>query len=583
MPKTSAKDKVQVMAAKGPHASSLSQKLKSKQSKAAKHEVVIARAGTGKTFTQIVGVGHVFGDDTLWTDICLKVTDTPDGIVPSEAQKLIWDAMALSSDAKTVTYCAFNKSIVTEFEEEWGWMQKRLQELGVNLQFATVNALGSRIITQAYGFKKANDWHAVNLLEKVTGKDSRELRRKSPTAVNAVKNLVGLCKLNLIGWTEEDGFNSESICDEDLDQLCNHHDIELNGSRRKVFDYTKAILDLCLKVDDNKEIDWNDQNWLPIVLNLPIPKVDLLLVDEAQDLPRVRQEFARKMGRRLIVVGDDRQAIYGFAGADTDSIPRLMNLLNVKEPLKLTETRRCGKAIVAEAQKIVPDFTAHEDNPKGVILTDTTETYGARAEDGDMVLCRVNAPMISQALQFIKDGRKATIRGRDFGKSLVKFVEKQKASDVSDLIQKVSDWRELESQKENSKKFPSEAKLIGIQDKAECIMAFCNNAITVKDVTDKIDLVFSGKQCPKCEQRFNDEVLICYKCKCGTKTPEGIQFSSVHRAKGLESDRVFILKVKGADMPHPMAKSAWQVGQEMNLKYVAITRAKQELVYVYDA
>jgi hypothetical protein len=45
---------------------------------------------------------------------------------------------------------------------------------------------------------------------------------------------------------------------------------------------------------------------------------------------------------------------------------------------------------------------------------------------------------------------------------------------------------------------------------------------------------------------------------------------------------VFLLQLRGASVPHPMAKSAWEREQEQNLLYVAITRAIKELVYVTD-
>jgi len=60
----------------------------------------------------------------------------------------------------------------------------------------------------------------------------------------------------------------------------------------------------------------------------------------------------------------------------------------------------------------------------------------------------------------------------------------------------------------------------------------------------------------------------------------GIKLSSIHKAKGLEAHRVFFLRPKGGECPHPMAKTGWQRGQEQNLLYVAITRAIEELVYV---
>jgi superfamily I DNA/RNA helicase len=56
----------------------------------------------------------------------------------------------------------------------------------------------------------------------------------------------------------------------------------------------------------------------------------------------------------------------------------------------------------------------------------------------------------------------------------------------------------------------------------------------------------------------------------------GIVLSTVHKSKGLEADRVFIARPDKMPLP---TKKAWQYQQEMNLKYVAITRAKYELVF----
>ena len=58
-----------------------------------------------------------------------------------------------------------------------------------------------------------------------------------------------------------------------------------------------------------------------------------------------------------------------------------------------------------------------------------------------------------------------------------------------------------------------------------------------------------------------------------------IWLSTVHRAKGDEAERVFLLRPEL--LPHPKAKSPVQAEQERNLLYVALTRAKQAL-YVVD-
>lgn len=585
-------------------ASGLGSILKGRSKPAAPHVVVRAFAGTGKTFTQIVGVAWAFGQE-VWGTVVERMGFEP---VPSDEQKAVWEAMALSrGSVKTITYCAFNKSIVTEFSDKWGWLVELLRTVDVQLEFATVNSLGHKSCTGAFGNRlNVTEYHTENILAELLGLDGRGLKRHYPVLAKQVSELVALCKLTLAGYEEGRPFNPENVTPFELDALIDHYGLEVQGPREDLYTRTLQVLTRCFNTQDVREIDYNDQNWLPVVSGLPIAQSDLLLVDEGQDLPRCKQEFVRRMGKRIVLVGDVKQAIYGFAGADVDSIPRMEKLLGILtcprcwhndkwqsdcaackgtgyvggSRLQLTETRRCGRAIVEEAQKIVPDFKAHPDNGQGIVRTESVETYHTRVEDKDMVLCRVNAPLISQALRFIKSGRKAIVRGRDFGKQLTKFVDDMNAATIVELIVKVEAWLTTESNKERAKRNPNDARLLALQDRHDCIIAFTDGATSVNDVRDKIDLVFAGKQCPKCKLNFREDADECYRCKVKLIKPDGVLFSSIHKAKGLEADRVFFLLLKGAECPHPMARSEWQIGQEWNCKYIAITRARDELVYV---
>lgn len=570
------------------------------------HIVVKAYAGTGKTFTEIVGVGWAFGAP-IWAEIVAGIAVRKGAdpktfkITPSAEQQAVWEAFAESrGKVKSIVYCAFNKKIVTQFGEEWGWMANLLQrKLGIALSFSTINSMGHQVVGSLGRFNVV-DWNTENIIGKILGRDTRELKRENPTLISATSELVGLCKLTLAGWTSENGFDRTAVTPEVLDELAAFYDIELNGSRERVYDLVPKVLVQSLYPEDRGEMDFNDQNWLPIVRSLPIPKADLLLIDEGQDLNRCKQEFGLRAGKRVVLVGDSKQAIYGFAGADTESINRMCHLLGRDgkdvEPLRLTETRRCGKAIVEEAQRFVPDFRAHESNCDGEVRTIAIDKYAGEVKDGDMVLCRVNAPIISQALRLIKAGKKAIINGRDFGTQLINFVERMKAGSINELIEKVDQWADKERTKEHAKKNPNEARLIAIEDKVACIAAFAEDALEIKDVTDKINLVFAGKQCPKCGKHYAETAERCGNKPCKTEyvenskwlvgpllvSPKGILLSSIHRAKGLEADNVYFLQLVGATCPHPMAKSSWQREQEDNLYYVGITRAIRRLSYVVD-
>lgn len=578
-----------------PAKSGLAAKLNGNRKPTAGHIVVEAYAGTGKTFTQIVGAAWAFGE-SIWPQVQRTIAERlnekagkqkvdPDTfrIVPSPEQQKVWDAFAESrGSVKTVTYCAFNKSIVTEFGEEWGWLVKLLSdECGITLQFATINSLGNTALRQTYGWLNITDSRTENLLTKELGfNHPAEAKRQEPILLQAVPALVDLCKLSLAGWTKETGFDPNEVTDDVLDELCSFYDVETNGSRYKIFPLVRRMLSLSTDPSETRECDFNDQNWLPVIHGLSVAKADFLLIDEGQDLNRCKQEFGLMVGRRICLVGDTHQAIYGFAGADTDSIPRMKTMLNVQTSLRLTETRRCGNAIVKEAQKYVKDFAAHESNPEGEIKGIGFTQFPEQAQDGDMVLCRTNAPLVQHALRFLKNGKKVSVRGRDFGRSLVNFVKRLNAKDVPSLLHNVEAWVASETEKEAKKRNPSESRLIAIQDRQDCIHAFAQACNSVDDIVKKMWLIFSGKECPRCKKTYGEDVATCYDCKCSTVTPKGVIFSSVHKAKGLESSRVFVLLPKEAPMPHPMAKSAWQKEQEINILYIAITRAINQLVYV---
>lgn len=502
----------------------------------APHVIVEARAGSGKTTTLIEGLKVVKG-----------LTPT---IIPSPQQQAVWDQMAKSQGVRTVCFCAFNKSIAQELQ----------QRVPAGCQAMTLHSLGFSAVRRAFSSVKVNEYRVEDIISELLDKDIRDLRKYSQVLLKATKDLVGLCKMNLTDPTETN-----------LAQLASHYEIDTTDDRKsyrtEVFELVPRVLERCKDLKDNC-IDFSDMVWLPVALDLPVFQNDLLLVDEAQDLNRCQQALAMKAGKRLILCGDPRQAIYGFAGADAESMPRMTTVLSGMDAgcviLPLTVTRRCGKAIVKEANAIVPEFYAHESNPEGVVKearmaskTYTGPTYHDQAADGDMVLCRVNAPLVSECFRFIRMGRKANIQGRDVAAGLISTINKLKAVSLVQLVEKISDWLHKEKQKEQAKRNPSESKLIALQDRADCILCFTEGAATVEDVIARINSVFTDDGKAK-----------------------GIRLSSIHKSKGLEADRVFLLEPEGATVPHPMAKSPWQYEQELNLRYVAITRAIHELVYV---
>ena len=497
------------------------------------HMIIEARAGTGKTTTLIEGLKIVRAGST--------------NLTPSDQQQAIWDCLQRSPSNSTACFVAFNKSIATE-------LQNRVPS---GCTAMTMHSMGFKAIQQTFGRLRVNKYRMPDIICGLTGRDLRELRKHDMDLLKATESLVGLCKMNLVEPTSEN-----------LWELASYYDVDLNGQSGRIFSLVPSVLEQCKNVTADRCIDFNDMIWLTVALDLAVARYDILLVDECQDLNRCQQQLALKAGRRLVLCGDPKQAIYGFAGADAESMNRMQAILESSDRgclhFPLTVTRRCSKAVVAKAQEIVPDFEAWKDNPEGKIgeasftgKTKNQPNYMEQVEDGDMVLCRVNAPLVSQCFRFLKEGRKANIQGRDVGQGLINTINKMKALDIPDLTGKLSDWLHLETVKETKKRNPNENKLIALKDRVNCINCFMEGCVTVTEVTEKIEAVFTDDR----------------------ESP-GVKLSSIHKAKGLEANKVFLLLGKDASIPHPMAKSDWARAQELNILYVGITRAREMLVYV---
>lgn len=64
------------------------------------------------------------------------------------------------------------------------------------------------------------------------------------------------------------------------------------------------------------------------------------------------------------------------------------------------------------------------------------------------------------------------------------------------------------------------------------------------------------------------------------QTVKAITLSTIHKSKGLEARRVWWLN--SSRCPAPWAKRPWQQQQEINLCYVAATRAIETLILIED-
>jgi superfamily I DNA/RNA helicase len=418
---------------------------------------------------------------------------------------------------------------------------------GGDAEAMTYHSLGFKALSKEFGRVELDKWKVWSILDGMNCPVADHLEKVYKARVVKVIELA-----KQYGKQDRDS----------LEWMCDRHDVDLNGMAEYVLDAIPAALKRCSEVV--KYVDFNDMIWLPWKLELAMPVYDVVISDEAQDLNTIQQQLALKAGDRHIVIGDNNQAIYGFRGADSESMQRMRGLLALSDrgivDMPLTLTRRCPKLHVAMAQRLVPQIKALDSAPDGKVSTMSPDDAVMAMRPGDMVLCRVNAELLMVAYKLLKRGIKAVVRGKDIGAGIVKLIEKAenamngKVLSLPELIATAGSITDAEVAKLLMiPKNRGEMRAAAAQDKYSCLVSISGDAKDSKQVKDRIEQLFAD---------FETD----------GQPRHAVVLSSVHRGKGLEAGRVFILRPDL--MPHPMAKQAHEVEQECNLAYVSITRAR---------
>lgn len=172
------------------------------------------------------------------------------------------------------------------------------------------------------------------------------------------------------------------------------------------------------------------------------------------------------------------------------------------------------------------------------------------------VLCRNVAPLVSFAFALLRRNVPCRVLGREIGAGLIKLIDSQKASDLDELEQKLTSSRQRELRAADRHGNP--AAVGNINDRYDCLAVFLDEARLCSGSIDSIKA--------RIKSLFDDNA----DCV--------LTLSTIHKAKGLEWPTVFILD--RTLLPSRYATQPWQLRQERNLHYVAVTRAKLDLKYI---
>ena len=444
---------------------------------------------------------------------------------------LVQLAKRIPSTKKTI-FIAFGKDLVKD-------LSPKIPEYCI---FKTSHALGLSNFSRFMGSKKfvVNVNKLYDLL-KVYMAENPTIAEEVKANESTIIRIVDLIKEYMLDCSMES-----------ISYISDKHTLVLNGNTSIMVNainwlYTTSLASL-------NQVDFTDMLYLCATGIVPCETFDYILVDEVQDFNAcqiILVEKSLKPGGRIIAVGDENQSIFAFRAADSQAMTKIESHFTCVN-LPLSICYRCPQTVIDFINSEFPgiSFGGKPNNTKGILESISTQQFEDIVRDGNLVLCRNNAPLVKYAYKLLSRGIKVTIKGREIGTNLinliVKIEKKYNTANLNDFLSSLSDYQIKEGEKLEA--LGHTRKLETLNDQIEAIGEFAEGVYFTSEIIDKILQIFS------------DDNL------------EGVIFSTVHKAKGLENETVFILQP--SLMPSKSAKTEEDRRQEQNIRYVGYTRSK---------
>ena len=457
-------------------------------------------------------------------------------------------AIKLIKPKNKVMFLAFNKSIAEE-------LSQKLKDYP-NVEVRTSHSLGFAIIRKnVEGEVELDEFkyrrYIKSNISELTTIDVTLTKNQLYNYIESICALVDFARFNLAQTAEE------------VKSLAVKYDVPI------FFDECDVVIKVLEwgKTELNS-IDYADMVWLPVELSMNARafQKDFIFIDECQDQSLMSIELflkCFKRGTRFIAVGDEDQCINTFCGSSEEAFQYMKDYPKTTQ-FDLPICYRCPKTVVELAKTLVPDIECREDAPKGDIIE---KCWTSSLRSGDMVLCRSKAPLLKVYTKLLRKGIQCYIKGQDIGTNLKKLIEEVDIEELNTNLKSDGVFVRLYDNLFEIRNKLMESKGLDYQD------ATLTNYITNSYDMIKALTVLAENYTTKTE-------LLSHIDEIFDETREGVILSTIHKAKGLEADNVYILC--NSSMPSSLAKKEWEKNAEQNLIYVAYTRAKKKLGFISE-
>jgi DNA helicase-2/ATP-dependent DNA helicase PcrA len=310
-------------------------------------------------------------------------------------------------------------------------------------------------------------------------------------------------------------------------------------------------------------------------------------IDEYQDVNLLQQTLLERwIGGRdeLCAVGDDYQAIYSFTGATPRyllEMPRRFpnaavvrleaNYRSTPEVLELANRlvpRLGGAAKVLRATRAAADPPIVRPLPSGeeeAFVVDRIRALHAAGTPYEeaAVLCRTNARLVDFEEAFHDAEipfQGASLLGREAARQIVRRVRGVVSTAVAAVVRGAAEdagWLEHPPDKLGEREEVRQADLARFVALAQ---EFEDGTRTTRDFLADLEARFGSRG----------------------EARRGVHLITLHGAKGLEFDAVFLPRVEERELPIRQAKRDEEIAEERRLFYVGLTRARRQLAVTWS-
>lgn len=442
------------------------------------------------------------------------------------------------SSTGSMLYIAFNKSVRMDAE-------KKMSKAGLqNVRVETAHSLAFKNVVMGSGYRLRFSYQTHEVV-KILGLDREgELLHAMSIASHVIRFVAYFC-------------NSHSRKVQELNYAETVHDEVAIQFVMANYDKIEYFTRLFLAKMDSGSIDITHDFYLKkYQLSNPILPYRYILFDEGQDASAAMLDVFLKQQATKLIVGDTHQQIYGWRYA-VNSLERVnFDSFNLSSSFRFNGDVAClAQNILQMKSTIDPLFVPPYINGMGN-TAGTIKTHG--------YVARTNISLLDKAIELVVDRRK--VGKLYFEGNISSYTYGDEGTSLLDIIYL----------QRGAKEKVRDGLLSSFKD----IYEFEEYVEETDDVQLKSMLEMVKKYGPELPALIN-HIKSCH-VDDGRKEEADVIFSTVHRCKGMEYDEVtlasdFITEDKLRREFAIAPDRSDQLNEEVNLLYVAATRAKKRL------